>query len=450
MNPSPGQRLLPNAAPAGLLLLAGIVLLVAAMQPEGSRVAGALVTAGVALILVSAFGGWPVAGLRRSHFGPVWIAALVGAGFLIPAAGGLAETGVHYSLSVAVFGGVALWLQWKQHPLTTSWQWVTLGLATTVLVVISIAVVIDLPAPAIDVLFANQAGADALAQGDNPYAVAQFTNTSPIVGEEATFTGYVYPPVALFLYSASDWLFGDTRWVNILAVAVFLALLLRPWAEKDEGTTVIAAAGVVGFALIPDLAFLLRHGWTEPIAFPFLAGSVLLWRRRPVAAALLLGLAVASKQYFVLLAPLLLLWNDEFRWRRVAIVGGVVVGTMAPFVALDPGAFWDAVIAPSFDAGIRPDSINLIPLGLEPPSWLAGVLAVAIAIPLGRRAGDGSEFALASAAVLSVAFLFGFQAFANYWLLVVALCVLAAVAAATPQVGTRAVRSQVHPTTAGP
>ena len=75
---------------------------------------------------------------------------------------------------------------------------------------------------------------------------------------------------------------------------------------------------------------------------------------------------------------------------------------------------------------------------------------VAVAIPLGRRAGGGSEFALATAAVLSVAFLFGFQAFANYWLLVVALCVLAAVAAATAPTGEPLSRSQAHPTAAGP
>ena len=152
--------------------------------------------------------------------------------------------------------------------------------------------------------------------------------------------------------------------------------------------------------------------------------------RTTLVTAVLLGLAVASKQYFILLAPVLLLWDDEDRWRRVWIVGAVTLATMLPFAVADPQAFWDAAIAPAFGHDVRPDSLNLIAFGFSPPPWLAAVAATAVAVPLARRGGDGAEFGVAAAAVLGVAFLFGYQAFSNYWLLIFGLCVTTVVVVA--------------------
>ena len=154
------------------------------------------------------------------------------------------------------------------------------------------------------------------------------------------------------------------------------------------------------------------------------------WRKRPILAALLLGVAIASKQYFILLAPLLLLWNDDDRWRRVGVVAGVVVVTALPFALMDPQALWDAAVSVQFGRDLRPDSVNVIALGFHPPQWLPAVAATGLGLALGRRGGDGVEFAIGAAAVLSVAFLFGFQAFPNYWVLVVALAATALCVAA--------------------
>lgn len=160
-------------------------------------------------------------------------------------------------------------------------------------------------------------------------------------------------------------------------------------------------------------------------------------------SAVLLGLAIATKQYFLLLVPMLLLWNDEFRWRRLAIVASVVTVTLLPFALLDPQAFWDATIAPHLSRVVRPDAFNIVAFGVAPPSWLAGASAVVVALLLGRRGGGGAAFAVASAATLGVAFFLGYQAFINYWLLITVLSVTAlAVAGVEASVPARTMRQK--------
>jgi hypothetical protein len=94
---------------------------------------------------------------------------------------------------------------------------------------------------------------------------------------------------------------------------------------------------------------------------------------------------------------------------------------MLPFLILDPVAFWNATVAPSFATAPRPDSTNLVGLGIELPDWVALVVPFLLAVWLGRRGGKGAMFLAATAAVMATSFMLGFQAFANYWFLIVAL-----------------------------
>jgi uncharacterized membrane protein len=87
-----------------------------------------------------------------------------------------------------------------------------------------------------------------------------------------------------------------------------------------------------------------------------------------VLSAVLLGLALRSKQYFILALPVLLAWNDSFRWGRLWIASGVAVLTVLPGVVLGPLAFWQAVIAGISQAEARPDSSGLTGLGIDTPS----------------------------------------------------------------------------------
>ena len=406
-----------------VLLVFSMFMITVAMYPIPSVLNGVLVTAATGALVAAA--------LMSSSPGPsraaglVWpLAGVFAIGLLFWGTSGQVPSDQANAIIVCALAATALWWMRIIYPLEKAHLWIVaiLGLALLAMIAVRSFIVID--PPMIDVILVNEAGAAAVADAENPYVSVEIPNTSPWA-DGATLDGYPYPPLALITYSASQWLLGDTRWVNMIALAVFVLLLVRPWAGQSPRAATYAAAAAIVAVILPSLTYLVRHGWTEPIAFPFLIGAALNWRKRPVLAAILLGLAIATKQYFVLLAPLVIFWNDEWRWRRTAIVGSVVFLTVLPFLVLDARAFWAAAIESGLGYAMRPDSLNVIALGIEPARWVAPALAFGVAMMLGRRGGDASSFVLSSAAVLGVGFLFGSQAFPNYWWLVLTLQLMA-------------------------
>jgi len=135
---------------------------------------------------------------------------------------------------------------------------------------------------------------------------------------------------------------------------------------------------------------------------------------------------VASKQYFVFLAPLLLLHPEIRRPKRAAAVFGVAALTFLPFLLIDPGLLWTATVGNIAGIGFRPDTQSLsgllatvgIDFVLPRWAWLIVSLAAAIALTVGAR--GRWDFMVRAALILGFAFLAGL-AFPNYWFLVAAL-----------------------------
>lgn len=291
--------------------------------------------------------------------------------------------------------------------------------------------IVPVKPPAADVLYLHRSAAEVLLDGRNPYTDAYSVNTNPFIEEGAEYTGYPYPPLALVAYAGSHLAFGDPRWASVIAMALVVLLVTSPWAQmtREQAGALIAVALVI--VVNPWLGTIIWFGWTEPISLPLLLGAGLLWRRNPVASAVLLGLAFGTKQYFVVALPLLLLWSDSFRWKRLLIAGGVAALSLLPAVLIDPVAFWDATVAAALSAPIRLDSSGLAGVGLDLPMWLELVVIVGVTLWMARAAGGAARFLIALAAVLSVGFLIGFQAFPNYWFLVGTVAVLGVVTTLT-------------------
>jgi len=315
-------------------------------------------------------------------------------------------------------------------------------LATAVLVLIVLLVgvlwIVPVKPPSVDVLYLHWSAADVLRDGGNPYTDAYSENTSPSAPEGAEFVGYTYPPLALAAYAGSDLAFGDPRWASVIAVALVMVLITRPW----EMMTKHQAAALIALGLLivvnPWLGTVFWFGWTDPISLPLLLGAALLWRKNPIWAAVLLGLALGTKQYFVMALPLLLAWNDTFRWKRFWVAGGVAALSIVPGLLFGPANFWNATIGPSIGAPIRLDSIGLAGIGWETPFWLVIALSVGVAVWMGRKGGSGSRFMLGLGATLGIAFLVGSQAFLNYWFLIGALALFSAVVSVSTAVPPRA------------
>jgi hypothetical protein len=142
-------------------------------------------------------------------------------------------------------------------------------------------------------------------------------------------------------------------------------------------------------------------------------------------------MALASKQYFAVTAPLLLLHRESGWVRRAMVAGAVIAATIGAVILWDAGAFWSAAVEFHTSTPPRPDGLNLVGLasllGLSwnPPTFLALAAGLLVAIAAGRRSAHRAGFMLALGLTLAASFLFSSQAFANYWFLIAGLCGLA-------------------------
>ena len=319
---------------------------------------------------------------------------------------------------VVVVAASARWLAGRP------WLSVVAAVALAVVVIVAGANALSLYSPpGIDVYYLHEAAADRLAAGMSPYHGLGVEDTSPLVGAGAVIDGYPYPPVTLAIFTLADWVFGDARWAGVLAVAVVVLLLARSGGTVGRYAALVLAAA---FAAQPGWLTIVAQAFTEPVSLALLAGAVVAWRR-PAASAVLLGLALASKQYFIVLLPLVLLIPDRHRCRRAVTALSVVFASLLP-VLLDLGGFWSSAVEFHLTRPPRPDSLNLTGFGIEVPTVLLVAISLAVAVFLARGARTAAGFTAAAAATLSVFFLGTGQAFLNYWFLVAGLAVVAVAA----------------------
>lgn len=310
-------------------------------------------------------------------------------------------------------------------------------LAAALVVVLACPVVIDVRD------FVDESIA-AMFGGTSPYAT---TISSPFDdATNATFfpeglvvdgeiqTGFAYPSVPL-LALVPGWLLGDAR---IMVWAAWAGLVLVLWRfdrTRDHEATWL-------LAICPGSVYVVGFAWVEPISLALLAVAAVAFQRSHRSAPLLLGLALASKQYFVLVLPLCLLLVPAARRQpgglRTTVAGtaaGALVPTV-PFILWDPAAWWSSVVQFTLDQPFRVDSLSL------PASWaeltgstssagaltvVAPVLAVVLAVALAWLAPrTPAGFCVAVALVLLVATVFSKQAFPNYYQLVSGLLLAAA------------------------
>lgn len=309
------------------------------------------------------------------------------------------------------------------------------------------------PAPRIDVWYTLQGAADALVHGGSPYSQVW-------IGPPGVMQAFTYLPGMAVLLAPGRWLAGDVRWaLAVVTVAGALAVRafhprLRPRPEGEPGhrpdprpdrRTGAAAAGMAALLLLlPGTQTQVEQAWTEPLLLAGLVGAGLaLSRGRWPAAAVLLALALASKQHVALLLPVLAAW-PRVGWRRVVVTGGLAGLLMLPFFLADPAAMWHDTISllVSFPPLKFADTLFIAALNelhWLPPFWLTGALVLgavgSASWAVHRRDPGVGEVLRWCALVLLVANLLNKQAFYNQYWLVLALLV-ASWAVPEPRPGT--------------
>jgi hypothetical protein len=291
------------------------------------------------------------------------------------------------------------------------------------------------PDPVIDVVTVHDEAFAALARGESPYSMS-FPDLYQ--GREAFYPpgmvedgrvqyGFPYPPLSLLMAWPGHRL-GDFRYAELAALVLGAAALV---AAGRASAIAVLAMGVLLFT--PRGFFALEQSWTEPFAILWLGLAV--WAasaRQPLLAAVALGLAMATKQYLVLAAPMLWHLADTPTRRRDVIVVAAATAVTATLPALaDPEGFFHSAVMVQVREVLRMDALSLaVPLARTTGTPLPGVayaaLVAAAALLAGWRVPSTPAGATAALAVtVLTAFAFGKKAFCNYYVLVIAALVMA-------------------------
>ena len=286
-----------------------------------------------------------------------------------------------------------------------------------------------------DVVHVHEQAAAAIADGRSPYGPAvNVKDASPVAAPGDRIIGYVYPPLTAVAYALGTWVLGDPRWTSLFALAVLVALLGRRAALGNDASVPRMLSAILLLAAIPAWPRVLEQSWTEPFSLLLLGLSLLAWNR-PVASSIALGLAFASKQYFVLAAPCaaIALLRGSRGKLRLGVTLATTVAATAPICLIDGRGFYRSAVELLIKLPPRSDSVGLgriaREMGLPWPQHTGGLAVVvcwACAVVLPRRRGAAAREPWSTIAlVMAVGFLL-MQSFANYWYLAAGLCALAA------------------------
>jgi hypothetical protein len=178
------------------------------------------------------------------------------------------------------------------------------------------------------------------------------------------------PVQATFQFVTGWW--DERIWLLLAGAAVFI--LLR-WLLPGMAGRMAAVA----FFLIPGHSVLAVLGDNDlPMIALLLAATLAIARRRFVPAAIIIGLAIATKQTALIALPVLVAWGfaNGITWRSLPRYAGLavlpVLALLTPFVAWNALAFLrDTVL---YNVGSGGDAYPIQGIGLS--SWLlqAGII----------------------------------------------------------------------------
>jgi hypothetical protein len=238
--------------------------------------------------------------------------------------------------------------------------------------------------------------------------------------------GYPYPPVAAFAHVLGVWALDDPRWMSLILLIGVAGCLTLGFANERE----FQLPAALLLASLPGLPIMILQGFTEPLTLFLCVLTFLFWDRRPWAAAILGGLTIASKQYMLVLAPLLLIAAFRRSPKRAGVMAIAGAATVVPFLVLGWNDFLRSTVINLAELTPRPDGSSIPSLLLNLGSGLGIPLVVSLAVPailgvlLATRTHNRRDMATSACLVLTTFFLLA-HAFLNYWFLVAGLAILA-------------------------
>lgn len=396
------------------------ILMAATATSAAAPLVGPIVALLTPLAAVGAYRGARTGWLDSHRTRSLYLVAMLAA---IPAvmAGPMVEESPRVGSLIWALIGSAVVAWTSRRPRNASWS----SVVVVMMVAASALVLVwaTFSAKVLDVWLLQRDASEMLISGRSPYSGLAVPNGAPTADDTALIEGYSYPITALIPFSVASSAGFDPR-LGAIAMWGLSVLGFSRLAIRNGRSTVLVAT----FAMSAGTVLILWSAATEPITIALVVGAAAV-STYPRLGSVLLGLALSSKQYLVVLAPLLLSpWLKGFHRRYLLVSAALGLGIG---VAIDPPGFWRNAVMFHLQQPPRSDSMN--PTGLItalgypiPYSGLLGMLA-GLWVAWGLRKGVVSlaGWLRASAAVLAVTFAMSPQAFSNYWFLVLNLILLA-------------------------
>lgn len=195
-------------------------------------------------------------------------------------------------------------------------------------------------------------------------------------------TAWVYPPTTLAMIWPLGYLSFSAAFIvwTVVGLVAFV-IALRPVIRGQRYAWVLVAA-------FPGLWLGIAHGQTQFVVAALMGGALVLLRRHPHLAGVLIGL-MAIKPHLAILFPLVLVAGGH--WRSFATAAVTAVGFMGlSILAFGPDSFWSwidgmGLVSSAIDAEALPVYKFVTPyttlrlLGL--PEAVSLALHVAVALP---------------------------------------------------------------------
>lgn len=279
-----------------------------------------------------------------------------------------ALTAQRWVIDIITIGGVVALLGLANRPAAKRWVPRVIGLtiAAWIIVVMGRHIIIhQATEPGLvshDGTLQTEVAARLLLRGENPYTAnyqgtlfgEAFNSNAPI--ENSAYTHLVYPPGAIILAIPFVWLADATSLFVELPILYVSLAILASLAVMRRLSDPVARSRVLLLTIGNPLIMLYPiAGYNDlTVAALIVLTAILTWHRRWVAAGLVFGLALATKQLAWVAVPLWLVWlwaeQRQTPAHRSGIKRSVVAALLVaallylPFLLWDPRALIDDLI----------------------------------------------------------------------------------------------------------
>ena len=299
-------------------------------------------------------------------------------------------------------------------------------LAMASLVAARVLVIFSAPSPKIDVFTVATAATKYFLNFQNPY-VQKYVDVYG--GASGYPSGMLYPPGVLLWVAPFQYLFGDIRHGMLFADCVVCFCIYKIARKLNVVKDEAVLFSLLWFSF-PVALFILGQAWVDTLLIMWLSLFLLCWLcDRRILSAICLGVAACTKQYsiFVVLFSFFAVFARVKTKKEMAgyifITGLTCALVLAPFAVWDFEGFYHSIIEMPLAQDIRFDSFSLTALFHNvfdyafPPLVSVIIYGVLFCLLSVRLIKDRSlrSWSAANVSMYGAVFLFGKQAFCNYY-----------------------------------